>query len=1169
MADKLTPQQAQAVHDRGGRLLVSAAAGSGKTKVLVDRLLTYLMDPVAPASMDQFLIITYTKAAAAELRGKIAAKLTERIAENPNNRHLQQQMQRLYLTKISTVHSFCADLLRSYAYRLDLSADFRVADENECRELRQAVMERLLDDVYENAMEDPDFRSFVDTQGLGRTDALVPEIIQQVYDSARCHLDPEKWLEDCVRNSNPGGITDAGETLWGGYLVDSLFVWLDLQIITLERCLQEMGKADGFEKPAVVIGDTLVQLRHLRNSQSWDEIYRRREIDFGRLTFSKKCTDPELAERVKAVRNACKDNFPKRVRIFSDPSRRVLADLSASASAVRGLVWLVREFGKRYDQIKRGRRVLDFGDLEHRTLDLLLGKSRSGITAAAGEVGLQFREIMVDEYQDSNAVQDAIFCALTEERQNLFMVGDVKQSIYQFRLADPEIFLKKYAEYAPATEAQLGQGRKVLLSKNFRSGGAVLSAVNQVFEACMSAKVGGLEYGQDEALREGFPHEPLGEPEVELHVVDIREETYPEEAEFVADRICALLDGSHTVRDGDGLRPVTVDDIVILLRSPGSVGHYYQSALQRRGIRCASGGGTDLLQTEEVQVLCSLLQCISNPRQDIPLIATLTSPIFGFSADDLASVRWNNRKVSFYDAVLASDDPKCRSFVAVLKDLRNAAGLNTLAELMEKIFAITAVDSIYAAMTDGEARTSNLQAFFRLASDFEQVSRRDLNQFLDHLELLSAKGLPITGDQNSGCVTIMSIHKSKGLEFPVVFLAGLSKEFNRESIRGQVLCDKNMGLGLSCVDIKNRIRYPSVAKKAIAAKTVADSISEELRVLYVGMTRARDRLIMTYASRDPEKELKNIALRTGISGRDLLTGDVVCSGEWVLYAALMRSEAMALHQLGGKPETVKVQADPWLITVSSAPESVTACADACAAVKQPPMDAETVLRQALAFRYTHTAATEAPSKQTATGLKGRVRDQEAAEQTRRSGGPKHSWREPAFRARPLGGTLFGTVIHKVLQHIDYRNCSDPGSVSAQISCLVTDGYLTKEQADAVEPMKLVKLFASELGQKLATGNVLREFKFSILEAGEKYGEGLEGEQVLLQGVVDCALLESDGITIVDYKTDAVTEDSVEALVTRYRCQVLAYADAMGRIYEKPIKGAYLYLFRLDRFVKVL
>jgi ATP-dependent helicase/nuclease subunit A len=578
MAEQLTKQQAQAVENRGGKLLVSAAAGSGKTKVLVDRLMMYLTDEHDAANLDEFLIITYTKAAAAELRGKIAKKLNERIAQDPQNRHLQQQLQRLYLTKISTVHSFCTDVLREYAYKLELPSDFRMADENECRQLRDMVMESLLDEAYQSV--DPDFLAFVDTQGLGRSDQLVGEIIEKVYNSALCHLDSEAWLDGCVENARVTDLNDAAQTTWGRYLMEDLFAYLDRQIASLEQCIR-LGDCEELSKPVTLLRDTVFQLQHLRASQSWDEIVSRKHINYGTLTFPKKFPDKELTERMKAVRNGCKDGLAKKLRAFADESAQVLQDLEQSTAAVRGMVDLVRQFKNRYDTAKRHLRVMDFSDLEHRTLDLLLGKRRTGATSAAHEIGSRYREIMVDEYQDSNAVQDAIFSALTTKRNNLFMVGDVKQSIYQFRLADPGIFLEKYAAYAPVEQATAGEGRKVLLSSNFRSGWAVLNASNDVFRYCMSPAVGGLYYGQEEALSEGIPHIPLGEPEVEFHALSTGEDTYAEEAEYVAQQILELLGGEHHVRDGKELRRITADDIVILLRSPGSAGRYFKNALER------------------------------------------------------------------------------------------------------------------------------------------------------------------------------------------------------------------------------------------------------------------------------------------------------------------------------------------------------------------------------------------------------------------------------------------------------------------------------------------------------------------------------------------------------------------------------------------------------------
>ena len=1170
MADKLTPQQATAVSDRGGKLLVSAAAGSGKTKVLVDRLMSYLTDSREPADLDDFLIITYTKAAAAELRGKIAAKLAERIAQEPENRHLQQQVQRLYLAKISTVHSFCADLLREHAYRLDIAPDFRVGDENECRELREAAMARVLEQAYEQSADDINFRTFVDTQGFGRDDRLVPQIIEKVYNSARCHMDVDGWLERCLENGQMGELTDAGQTVWGRYLIGHLKEYLQLQIISMERCAAAAEEVPEFGKVAALLSDTVWQLKQLQNCETWNEIVSRKRIDFGRLTFPKKHDAPELVEQIKAVRSGCKDGLDKMLRGFTDLSEQIAGDMEQVMGATRGLIDLVRRFDREYDRMKRRRRVLDFGDLEHRTLDLLLGKQRGGPTKLAQEVGLRFREVLVDEYQDSNAVQDAIFAALTCQRQNCFMVGDVKQSIYQFRLADPGIFLEKYGIYGNAGEVEPGQGRKVMLSSNFRSGGAVLSAVNDVFRQCMSPSVGGLYYGDEEALNEGVPHIPLGEPEVELHAIEVREDTYEEEAAYVARRCQELLDGRHMVRQGDGLRPIVADDIVILLRSPGSVGRHFVSALERVGVRCTSGGGQDLLKTGEIMSLRSLLQTIQNPRQDIPLISALASPVFGFTADDLAAIRGTRRRGSFYDALKRSRDEKSCSFVCTLTGLRDKAGMNTLAQLLEEIFAKTHLDSIYAAMPDGLRRAENLRSFYQFAVDFEASGRRDLGQFLEHLELMEEKGLITAGEQSSaGCVTLMSIHRSKGLEFPVVFLCGLARKFNKEDLRAQVLCDRELGLGLSVLDEGNRVRYPTIARRAIAAKTGSESLSEELRVLYVAMTRARDRLIMTYADQRLEATLQELALRLELCPPELLTRDVNCPGEWVLQSAFTRAEAGKLFARSSRPKELRVSEHPWLIVVDQAEVSAVSEVRPTAEAQPQTMPEDLLARMEanLSFRYPHQAATVMPSKQTATQLKGREKDEEAAQNSGVQRSFRRNWRKPSFCAARSAGREYGNAIHKVMQYIRYKACVDLQGVERELDRLTEQGFITYEQAEAVSAQTIFRFFDSELGAKLrAGGNVLREFKFSILDDAGHYAQGLTDEQVLLQGVVDCALIEEDGIIIVDFKTDHVADETMATVVERYRPQVDAYANALSRIYQTGIKEKYLYLFQLDQFV---
>jgi len=1171
MAEKLTKQQELAVNDRGGDLLVSAAAGSGKTKVLVERLMQYITDPADPANIDDFLIITYTKAAATELRGKIAKALTQRIADDPTNMRLQHQFQRLYLAKISTVHSFCGDILREYAYMLELSGDFRMIEEQEDLPLRYDVLDRLLAEAYDTIGNDKDLMTFVDTQGIGRNDQQLPELILKVYDSAKCHMDSDGWLDQCLTDADTAGITDAAQTIWGRYLMDNLFRAIDLHLSALDKATALCTGADGLEKMVDILVSLSAQLKTLRAATSWDQIYAHKEIDAGSIKGigNRKNVDKETYAMAKVIRDHCAKDMENLLRDFANDSACVLADLSAILPAVRGLIGLVREFGSRYDRIKKSLHVMDFSDLEHKALDLLLGKTRQGPTAIARQIGSRYRQILVDEYQDSNEVQDAIFAALTKDRGNLFMVGDVKQSIYQFRLADPGIFLDKYARFGSALAAKPGEGRKIVLSNNFRSGPEVIEAVNSVFRSCMSPRIGGLHYGDDEALWEGVPKDKLPDTAVSLHLIDVESDTYAEEAEYVAQQIELLLDGSHLVRGEEGLRPVKPEDIAILLRSPKTSGWDFHYALQKRGIQTVSSHSIDLLSTDEVEWLRSLLQAINNPRQDIPLIAAITGPVFGFTANDLAAVRAGKRGCCFYDALCNSGDPKAKDFLSVLSRLRQAERMYSLPQLIESIFTITRADTIYSAMSDGSIRCANLREFYQFVVRYSSAAGADLRQLLDYLQQSEQKGLSVNRQgAAAGCVQITSIHKSKGLEYPVVFLCGLSRLFNMRSTNGTLLCDPQLGLGLSCVENSTRIRYPSISNNAISRKLREDSISEELRVLYVAMTRPKDRLYMTFAQSKLAPKLTDLSVRLDLCPPEMITSGANCLGTWVLYTAMQRTEAGQLFAVSRKPDASHVSSIPWDIRYFES-RSIETDEPLETEVSQEQIDPAMIsdLKASLAFTYAHQSATTIPSKQTATQLKGRFKDREVKENTSDPKPAALQWRQPDLAGLSNRGKEKGSAMHAVLQYLDFSDCSSAAAISAQINALTHKGLITAQQAQWVSAEKLAVLFSSEMGRRLASAkHLLREFKFSILEDASKFTAGAEGEQILLQGVVDCAMIEPDGITVIDFKTDRVTLQNIDLTVAHYTPQVQIYADALSRIYSLPIKQKSLYFFAIDTLV---
>ena len=1164
---ELTHQQRQAVFDRGGKLLVSAAAGSGKTMVLVERLMQYILDPVSPANIDDFLIITYTKAAAAELREKIAKKLNELLSENGKNRHLQNQLQRLYLAKISTVHGFCTEILRENAYRLDIPGDFRVAEEDECLELQTSVMDQLLEEVYRTIGENKDFQTVVNTQGFGRDDRKLPQVILQIYRSAQCHLNPDKWLESCVTESEITDISDASQTVWGKYLIDDLHSCIDLHLPALQKCADKARTADAMEKATLLLDETVERLSVLRRCITWQEIHENLLLQFGTMTFGKNA-DPELKAKIKAVRDACKAALQKKQAVFVYENTQIISELGACTPVVQGLVGLVRKFKEEYDRKKQSRRVLDFADLEHKALNLLWGKHRTGITSAAEEIGNRFREVMVDEYQDSNAVQDAIFSALTQKRQNCFMVGDVKQSIYQFRLADPGIFLEKYNTYAPAEYALDGQGRKVLLSKNFRSSGGVISAVNDVFSTAMSPMVGGLNYGEEERLNGDENKLPLPDPEVAFYAISVKEDTYAEEASFVARKIREMLDSGYLVRGEEGLRPVVPEDIAIILRSPNSVGGEFAYALEQAGIRCNFGNDADVLHSEEVQFLHSMLQIIDNPLQDIPLVAVLMSRVFGFTADDLARIRKKATYGSIFHLLSQENDPRIVSFCNMLNGLRRDARMCSVSELVVKILVQTRMDSIFTAVY---GNSDSIETFLQLTAQAEQAGHRDLSSFLDYLKALEERGIP-SAQQNrlSGMVTILSIHKSKGLEYPVVFLCGLSKGFNREDLKEQVLCDKTLGLGVTYVDADKRLRYPTIAKRAIALKKSADSLSEELRVLYVAMTRARDRLIMTYANKYLENAATEFACRADFSSNELMASDVSSMGQWVLQSAMRRIEAGELFAIGGRPADLNTGGEPWIISViQGETQSFTVTA-----ISQEKQQISETLKQdakaALSFSYPFRNATVFPSKQTATQLKGRMKDQEVQQDAKQQK-VYYSWRKPSFAdSKSVDALAVGTATHKALQFLRIDGEPTDEALDIALTALRNQGRLQDNELALIDKNAIAIFFRSPLGRKiLSSENVLREFKFSILVDAAQFDASITEDSVLLQGVVDCAVIEEDGITVVDFKTDSVTEETVVTASEGYRMQIQAYAHALSRIYALPVKRLVLYFLHIGKEMDIL
>ena len=1082
---KLTVSQQAVVENRGGALLVSAAAGSGKTKVLVDRLLSRICDPECPCNLDDFLVITYTKAAAAELRVKISQALNQRIAREPENRHLQRQLHRIYLAEISTVHSFCANLLRTYAHRLDIPADFRVAEETESRMLQDKVLEQLLEHGY--AGDDSEFTAMVETFGYGRDDRRLPEAVKMAHKEMRCRADMDGWLRDNLNVLEMAQYQDAADTPWGSYILAEFRVFLDQQVVKFQKALEEMAFYPNIEKGlGKTFRENLKQLQALQACHGWDEILQNKVQSFGRVLV-RNPEDLAVKERLAKVRTMCWSELKEWQELFFADSKSVLEDLAQVAPGAQALLRFAKIFDKAYMIEKKRRKLLDFSDLEHMAIRLLHDRY------VAKEVAKRYVEILVDEYQDSNQVQDTIFEAISRGGENRFMVGDVKQSIYRFRLADPTIFLGKYEAYPDYQKASEGQPRRILLSENFRSRPEILAACNDVFRLVMRKSVGDLDYGEAEALKPGRSFPPMEGPFVELHCLtnsdsENNQDKSDLEAEYVAKRIRRMLDEKVSVTDGDETRVVQPGDIVILMRSLSGTAGAYLEALGRYGIPAVCDRGGSLLDTSEVQILIAILQVIDNPHQDVPLLTAMASPVFGFTPDELALPRTQNRKDDFYDTI-RSVGGNFQSFLKLLDELREDAQWMDLDSLLDSVFQKTNLLTVFSSMADGLRRERNLLAFRSFVASYESGGSKALPQLLWYLADLQANGgqLPVPKVAAENAVSIMTIHSSKGLEFPVVYLCDLSRRFNLKDMQDAILVDNALSVGCNRVDHRRFVRYPTLAKKAIARKKTKEAVSEELRVLYVAMTRAKDRLVMTYYSKNLLSELKNINSQLTMPLSDDLCASARSPGKWILMAALCRTEAGEILKLVDGNDVSRVQEYPWKIVYRDLLQEEAAEEIQGAVEDLRPQAVSPAEVELLRFSYANKAVCHVPAKLTATQLKGRLQDQEAAE------GAAEPGLQRAFRFRRtrfLPGSMTpaekGTATHLFMQFAAYEACGTAESLQQELQRLCREEFLTREQAETVQTGQVLKFFQSELGKwLLAQPEVRREFKFSILvDAGD-------------------------------------------------------------------------------------
>ncbi|WP_409274326.1 helicase-exonuclease AddAB subunit AddA [Neobacillus sp. SCS-31] len=1231
---KWTNDQWRAIKAKDTDILVAAAAGSGKTAVLVERIIQKILSPDDPVDVDQLLVVTFTNASAAEMRHRIGEALEKAINESPDSRHLRRQLSLLNKASISTLHSFCLDVVRKYYYLIDVDPGFRIADETEAQLLRDEVLDDLFEEEYGTKDNEPFFR-LVDTFTSDRRDDALQDIVGAVFDFARSNPDPDRYLDAIVSMYDTGQISKVEQLPF----IDALLFDIELQLKSArqfaEKAMAVAMLPDGPAAYADALADDIRLIDSLLAvSDSWEALYAAMQtLEFSKAKPIKKGTaDEELKKKAAKFRDKAKKMVTGlRDELFSRRPESFLRDMEEMKPVISTLTGLVRKFSERFEAAKRERGIVDFSDLEHYCLDILTQGGEEGVRLAPSAAALsyrnQFREVLVDEYQDTNMVQETILKLVSGghgESGNLFMVGDVKQSIYRFRLAEPNLFLGKYNRF---TKDGTTGGLRIDLAKNFRSRQEVLDATNYLFRQIMGVKVGEIEYGEDAELKLGadYPDEPFP---VELLVIDQganngaadEDDDEPEgevleaeeleqsqlEARAMAARIKEMIASGQPVYEAKTktTRPIRYRDIVILLRSMTWAPQIMEE-FKQQGLPIYADLSTGYFQATEVAIMMSLLRVIDNPYQDVPLAAVLRSPIIGLNEAELAFIKIHDKRGSFWDSVIAfcaTNPPEeheglhekiCR-FSEQLEGWRSIARQGSLSELIWQLYRDTGFYDFAGGLPGGKQRQANLRALYDRGRQYEETSFRGLFRFLRFIERMMDRGDDLgaaraLGEQED-VVRIMTIHSSKGLEFPVVFIAGLARNFNMMDIRSSYMLDKEFGFASKYINPEKRIAYPSLPQLAFKRKKRMEMLAEEMRVLYVAMTRAKEKLYMLATLKDAEKKLsqwEDIA-----SYPDWLLEDADRSAakgyfDWIGPSLVRHRDGglLRLSETGpGVPESISHDGSRWTVTLLDAedirgvdeqgePDGDRLLARVRELQAVPETSShETEVRERLTWEYRFQDAAAHRAKQTVSEMK---RNRELADE--QSGtdllkkARKTILERPRFmQEKSLSAAERGTALHSIMQHVRLDQPITEDSIALLASQMVEAELLTEEQREIIEPALIVKFFESELGQRLLSAEkVYREVPFTAsIAAKEVYPDWKDdNEPIYIQGIIDCLFEDREGLVMIDFKSDRITgrfrsgfEGAAPILADRYRLQIDLYTRALEKIWKRRVDERYLFFF---------
>ncbi|MCE4050402.1 helicase-exonuclease AddAB subunit AddA [Bacillus sp. Au-Bac7] len=1218
-----TDDQWKAISLSGNDILVAAAAGSGKTAVLVERMIRKIVSD-NPINVDELLVVTFTNASAAEMKHRIGDVLEKEINANPKSQHLKKQLVLLNKAHISTIHSFCLEVIRKYYYMIDLDPGFRIADETEAQLMRDECVEDLFEEEYGQS-ENSAFFDLVDAFTNDRSDDALQKIIQEVYDFSRANPSPSAYLESLANMYDIEETAAIEDLPFAKELLADIGLQLDGVRQLLEYGLELTKRPFGPAPRAGNFVDDLHLLDIIQKAKddSWKTMYDAMQtLKFSRAKACKGDEyDPALIEEAQKVRDRAKKILQElQSELFGRLPEGFIKDMREMKVHVETLTRLVASFSDRFQRMKSEKGLVDFADLEHYCLEILREPEAKELvpSVAAVQYRKQFKEVLIDEYQDVNMVQESILQLVTADSEtagNLFMVGDVKQSIYRFRLAEPNLFLSKYNRY----QADENTGYKIDLARNFRSRKEVLDGTNYLFKQIMGVKVGEIEYDKDAELAKGAAYPEDAAFPIELALVNQNSAATTEEgdgetgefdaqemeqsqleARVIAQKIRELFDHKQEVYDAKtkSYRPAKYKDMVILLRSM-TWAPAIMEELKQFNIPTYANLTTGYFESTEVNIMMSLLKVIDNPYQDIPLAAVLRSPIVGLTEEDLSRIRIEKKQGAFYDAVKAymsvnkndALQEMLAPFFELLNEWRTEARRGALSDLIWRLYRDTHFYDFVGGLPGGNQRQANLRALFDRARQYEATSFRGLFRFLRFIERMRDRGNDLGAaralTEQEDVVRIMTIHSSKGLEFPFVFLAGIGREFNTMDLRKPFLLDKDLGFATKYIHAQKRISYPSLAQIAFTKKKRMELLAEEMRVLYVALTRAKEKLVLIGSVKDIEKSKQKWAQAAGHSNWLLNEFDRASARsylDWIGPALVRHKDASGIHlETWMEKGEVSVHPSAWEIRILQKEDILKLTVDdleeqeswlekvTSGKVMDISSEYKEQIQKTLAWKYLYPHGTIYRSKQSVSELKRqseRLDEQSGTEiQPRR----KTIWNRPKFmQEKKLSPAEKGTAMHMVMQHIRLDEAITEDSIRQLVDEMQTKELLTPEQAEAIEAGQIVSFFQSELGERMRNAKKLvREIPFNIAYPSSSVYKDWQGENepILVQGIIDVYFEDEKGTVLLDYKTDSILDrfkggymEAKPVLEARYRVQIDLYADSLEKILKKKIDEKYLFFF---------